>query len=1397
MINSGDLLHVTVNYQDFTSSGAETSSTEGTSTMTVASYEETNPGVRQNSADTSTYLPNSYKYGDDPITVAAVVDSAGAADQTVWIGENLNNLVSYSENDGVVSVSIPTDASGYALVTEYPYEVRGTEYQIRPKYTETASTLDDQFSPGGFELEKVVFTLSDGSTVEVSADNSTFASDWNEALSSNSTMTVTADQLGIDASFDSSNEADVTYVTKVTQVFKTASPSIISNTSNYWSFRMTKWSMTTYEEDGTTVLGTGSLTHANGTVEANGARWYPITSTLYTDESLGTQVASSEHSIQVSEEKCPELDLAVTSGGQWQYNQWKYESENETGSYLGIRIAPDTDLSSVQTTLTNPTIDIYHYWMDNVYTWTGEMDITPAMAGWTVTYGVTTYAKQAAGEAVEVRTMQLPSAEDFQDSSQTNEDGTITIDLLPDTDGDETGSDWEYIAASSAVDVGTDGFGRAEPVEISFHYDGDWDVTTVADEDGDGIIDNNGTDGFLVKNIVASSRTIDPDGQYSYYLWWDGGHITKMCYQWDNCVDNDAGHLSTATSDSGVGNWGHDLAATVEQLGAQILEPTGLSADWTGTLSQGSTSTISGSLTLTANPIGSPEWQPSGDVLYLEFPDENILFAGNASIDGVSDPDAYVTTINGTRYLVIHDNASSDTVKSATTDNISTDWQHPTSNVTYESLEVSFDVYTLPTASTSSATTVIGDNTYLDFSNHQYYANVSNNPSDGTYHTAIQKKGTLNWNGQRGGLGNGACVDNPLGVHTKADITDRYWAIKTTGVSLTPALNTNLGLQSYSGTNDSDDDSPDSLVLATGIKDIIPDEQDQMESLIVLSAGENGLTNGEIIVQIPDDGTTVSDSTTSYTNTTGLSLRGAVKQYGTLADGEELTFQVSTDGTNYVDVTDDTDWSSVRYVKASVNALSANESVMFTLPLSAASDTQAGDYAYLHASAIYTVPEGSRSAQGVSGYYFKNASTDPDPVTYAISGTKTLTQDDEAISMTDGQFQVSVKADEDNDTSGYTGFTAGNIDVSAYGSFSTDDITFTKAGTYTFYVSEVDGGNALYTYDDTEYTVTVTVTTNSDNALTTTTEISNGTETVDAITFANTKQSEQQITVTKQWIGFAGSSATVHLLADGVEVDSATLTADNNWTDTFSVDAITSDGNDIAYTITEDAIDNYASQVTGSESEGFTATNYYGGITVDDPPVSKVISGDEPTEDATFTFTFTAEPDKSTLPDGMASDEMPMPNGASDQSITTSITGEGTSEFGNLVFYNTGTYVYQVYENNDGVSGYTYDDSVYEVTYVVTEEDGALVSNRTITKNGEVVSAATYTFENVYQADESGTGTSEGSGSSNNGNGSGNGSAATPSTGDSTLLLTITLIAAFAAAVIGIVVAADKRRRNE
>ncbi|MGI6212488.1 MAG: Cna B-type domain-containing protein [Anaerovoracaceae bacterium] len=92
-------------------------------------------------------------------------------------------------------------------------------------------------------------------------------------------------------------------------------------------------------------------------------------------------------------------------------------------------------------------------------------------------------------------------------------------------------------------------------------------------------------------------------------------------------------------------------------------------------------------------------------------------------------------------------------------------------------------------------------------------------------------------------------------------------------------------------------------------------------------------------------------------------------------------------------------------------------------------------------------------------------------------------------------------------------------------------------------------------------------------------------------TVTNTKETIS-IPVTKKWVGGEGDSATVHLLANGSEVSNAALTADNDWTYTFTgLDKYDSSGNEISYTLTEDAVDGYTSEVTGNASSGFTVTN--------------------------------------------------------------------------------------------------------------------------------------------------------------------------------------------------------------
>ena len=127
----------------------------------------------------------------------------------------------------------------------------------------------------------------------------------------------------------------------------------------------------------------------------------------------------------------------------------------------------------------------------------------------------------------------------------------------------------------------------------------------------------------------------------------------------------------------------------------------------------------------------------------------------------------------------------------------------------------------------------------------------------------------------------------------------------------------------------------------------------------------------------------------------------------------------------------------------------------------------------------------------VESIVFENTYT-PSSVTLtgdaAIHGTKTLTGRDSKENET---FNFTLTEDEKNDKSGYTIAENGNVasvgsltDGQASG-FNFGDITFTKRGTYTFYVSEVlpegvneSNGYTLegVTYDNHKETVTVTVT---------------------------------------------------------------------------------------------------------------------------------------------------------------------------------------------------------------------------------------------------------------------------------------------------------------------------------
>ncbi|MDO4888204.1 MAG: Cna B-type domain-containing protein [Actinomycetaceae bacterium] len=111
------------------------------------------------------------------------------------------------------------------------------------------------------------------------------------------------------------------------------------------------------------------------------------------------------------------------------------------------------------------------------------------------------------------------------------------------------------------------------------------------------------------------------------------------------------------------------------------------------------------------------------------------------------------------------------------------------------------------------------------------------------------------------------------------------------------------------------------------------------------------------------------------------------------------------------------------------------------------------------------------------------------------------------------------------------------------------------------------------------------------------------------------------IPVTKKWEGETGPAVTIHLLADGEDTGKTlTLSADNEWSGSFADLDKFAAGKEITYTVAEDDVAGYTSEVTGSAADGFTVTN----TIVEQPPTQDPSTpADEPT---------TADPSKSADP---------------------------------------------------------------------------------------------------------------------------------------------------------------------
>ena len=157
------------------------------------------------------------------------------------------------------------------------------------------------------------------------------------------------------------------------------------------------------------------------------------------------------------------------------------------------------------------------------------------------------------------------------------------------------------------------------------------------------------------------------------------------------------------------------------------------------------------------------------------------------------------------------------------------------------------------------------------------------------------------------------------------------------------------------------------------------------------------------------------------------------------------------------------------------------------------------------------------------------------------------------------------------------------VHLLADGTDTGKSITLDEAGNWTGTFSSLD----KYKADGTEIIYTV----KEDEVSGYTSEVTGDATTGFAITNTNTEKVD--VPVKKEWVGPKAGPVTVHLLADGVDTGkTVTLSDVNSWTDTFSgLDKYKADGTEIVYSVKEDEVSGYASEVTGDATTGFTITN--------------------------------------------------------------------------------------------------------------------------------------------------------------------------------------------------------------
>ena len=295
---------------------------------------------------------------------------------------------------------------------------------------------------------------------------------------------------------------------------------------------------------------------------------------------------------------------------------------------------------------------------------------------------------------------------------------------------------------------------------------------------------------------------------------------------------------------------------------------------------------------------------------------------------------------------------------------------------------------------------------------------------------------------------------------------------------------------------------------------------------------------------------------------------------------------------------------------------------------------------------------------------------------------------------------------------------------------------FDKAGTYSYFVKEVNAGDRIngISYSDTTYPVSITVD-----------EAQNGQLSIagDPASVKITNKAFVNVTVSKQWkdndnaLGDRPSEITVHVYrgiagSAPAELDASPIKLnENGWSSTLTNLPVTDEnGNAYIYTVKEDAADNYRSEVTYDYSDGQITANLTNTRIGNIDLVANKKLVNAALKDGQFTFALFHKGEPVLDANGNA--------------ITAKNTASGTITFINVPYYSDGYTVREVKGTDDHI---TYDENEYPITVADGAQTGeaptftntyrpiVLRVRKTSKQDGDPLVGSTYA---LYQKGEDG-----------------------------------------------------------